>query len=57
MAFVIPRQGIDVQESELRAFTKQSLAGFKVPKQVYIRTDLPMGPTGKILKRRLRELL
>jgi len=56
-AFVIPRQGAQVTESELRAFAKQSLAGFKVPRRIDIRDDLPVGPTGKILKRRLRELL
>lgn len=57
VAFVIPRQGAEVAEAELRAFVKQSLAGLKVPRQVYVRADLPTGPTGKIVKRRLRELL
>jgi len=57
VAFVIPRRGVQVGEQELRNCAKRALAGFKVPKQVYIREDLPKGPTGKILKRRLRELL
>jgi long-chain acyl-CoA synthetase len=56
-AFVIPKQGTEVTEHELRNFAKQSLAGFKVPKRIIIREELPKGPTGKILKRRLRELL
>lgn len=57
VAFVIPQHGEAVAETELRNFARQSLAGFKVPKKVVVREDLPKGPTGKILKRRLRELL
>ena len=57
VAFIIPKDGIELSESELRNFAKQSIAGFKVPKRVVIRAELPTGPTGKILKRRLRELL
>jgi len=57
VAFVIPREGADLSDQALRGFAKQALAGFKVPKRVVIREDLPVGPTGKILKRRLRDLL
>jgi long-chain acyl-CoA synthetase len=57
VAFVIPAQGAHVDEQELRGYAKRVLAGFKVPKRIEIREDLPTGPTGKILKRRLRELL
>jgi len=55
-AFVIPKSGARINEQELRNFANRSLAGFKVPKRIQIREDLPTGPTGKILKRRLREL-
>ncbi len=57
VAFVIPEQGAEVTEAGLRNHAKQSLAGFKVPRRVEISDDLPTGPTGKLLKRRLRELL
>lgn len=57
VAFVIPRKGAEPSESDLRQFVKQTLAGFKVPRRVVIREDLPAGPTGKILKRKLRDLL
>lgn len=57
VAFVIPQSGADVNEADLRAFARKSLAGYKVPKRVIIREDLPKGPTGKLLKRRLREWL
>jgi acyl-CoA synthetase (AMP-forming)/AMP-acid ligase II len=57
IAFVLRREGADVTDLQLRNHAKQTLAGYKVPKQVHIREDLPISPTGKILKRRLRELL
>jgi len=57
IAFVIRQDGAEVTESELRTFTRRSLAGFKVPKQIRIENDLPTGPTGKILKRRLPDVL
>jgi len=56
-AFVIPHPGMEASEQALRNHAKNSLAGFKVPKRVIVSEDLPKGPTGKILKRRLRELL
>lgn len=57
VAFVIPEPGAELGEQDLRNYARKSLAGFKIPKRVIIREDLPRGPTGKILKRRLRELL
>lgn len=57
VAFVIPREGSELSEQGVRQFAKESLAGFKAPRRVIIRGDLPTGPTGKILKRKLRELL
>ena len=41
--------------AELRAFCRERLAGYKVPRQVHVRNELPHGPTGKVLKRALRE--
>lgn len=57
VAFVIPQEGAAVSEQSLRESVKACLAGFKVPKRVVIRADLPTGPTGKILKRKLEPLL
>ncbi|HNQ23791.1 MAG TPA: AMP-binding protein [Phycisphaerae bacterium] len=57
VAFVTPEPGQQLAEEQLKQFVRQSLAGYKVPKRIYIREDLPHGPTGKILKRSLRELL
>lgn len=57
VAFVIPQKDAAVTADDLRNFARRKLAGFKTPKRIEIRPDLPLGPTGKILKRRLRELL
>lgn len=57
VAFVIPKPGAALTEEGLRTATRKLLAGYKVPRRVLIREDLPTGPTGKILKRKLRELL
>jgi len=57
VAFVIPQPGAEVGEEELKRFARKSIAGFKVPKRIVIREDLPKGPTGKILKRKLHDLL
>ncbi|MCO6436149.1 MAG: AMP-binding protein [Phycisphaerae bacterium] len=57
VAFVIPKPGAELSEESLRTAARKILAGFKVPKRIEIREDLPIGPTGKILKRKLRELI
>ena len=40
---------------ELKAFCKDRLAAYKYPRIVEIISELPKGPTGKILKRELRD--
>ncbi|HOA75674.1 MAG TPA: AMP-binding protein [Phycisphaerae bacterium] len=57
VGFVKLREGCSVSSTDLRAFCRESLAGFKVPREIHIRSDLPRGPTGKILKRELPSLL
>ena len=57
VAFVIPRPGADIAEQPLRKYVKSLLAGYKIPKTIEICVDLPTSPTGKILKRLLRERL
>jgi long-chain acyl-CoA synthetase len=52
-AFVIPREGATVDEKELRAFSRENLANYKVPKYFELVSDLPRTPTGKVLKRML----
>ena len=53
-AFVVLKPGAAPAEDELREHVRSHLAGFKVPKSVEFRDELPKGATGKILKRALR---
>jgi long-chain acyl-CoA synthetase len=54
-ACVALRSGASVSSEDLTAFCEERLAKFKVPKQIDILPSLPKGPTGKILKRELRD--
>ena len=49
--------GAGVDESALRAWSRQMLGSFKTPELVVIVDDLPQTPTGKILRREVRRLL
>ena len=49
IAFVQPAVGASVDVEALRAWARENLAGYKVPSEITLR-DLPIGPTGKILK-------
>ena len=53
-AHVVPKPGMEVTEEDIIAFCKQNMAGYKVPKKVFIRSSLPMTASGKILKREIR---
>jgi long-chain acyl-CoA synthetase len=54
MAYVVPRDGAQVTAEEIIAWSRKEMAGFKYPRYVEIRTSLPLGATGKILKSELR---
>jgi fatty-acyl-CoA synthase len=54
-AFVLLRAGHDLTEDEVREFVKDNLARYKVPRDVAFLEELPRNPTGKVLKRKLRE--
>jgi acyl-CoA synthetase (AMP-forming)/AMP-acid ligase II len=55
VAFVALRDGADVDADELLAFCRERLASFKAPKAVTFVDALPRNPSGKVLKRGLRE--
>ncbi len=54
-AIVVPAAGTEPTEADLIAHARTLLAGFKLPKSVDFATDLPRNPSGKLLKRELRE--
>jgi long-chain acyl-CoA synthetase len=51
---VIVRKDPNVTEQQVRAYCKENLTGYKQPKVVEFRTELPKTPVGKILRRELR---
>jgi long-chain acyl-CoA synthetase len=55
VAFVIPREGRLPTPDTLRAHCEASLAAYKIPQEFIVTPELPRGPTGKILKRVLRD--
>ena len=52
---VIVKKNTDLTEAQVRAFCKENLTGYKQPKVVEFRPDLPKTPVGKILRRELRD--
>ena len=56
MAWVALRDGATADPEELRAFCRERLARFKVPRQVKLVDSFPMTVTGKMQKFRMREV-
>ena len=54
-AFVVRKAGQAVDEGELKAWARERLAGPKVPRDFVFLDVLPRNPTGKVLKRELRQ--
>ncbi len=54
-AYVLTRPGHALDDAAVLAFCRERLAGYKVPRQVVFREELPRTPAGKPLKRVLRE--
>ena len=55
-AFVVKKEGSDVDGDTLKKHVKDQLAKYKVPREVVFLDELPRNPTGKILKGELREM-
>ena len=52
---VIVRKNADLTEADVRAYCRENLTGYKQPKVIEFRTELPKTPVGKILRRELRD--
>jgi len=52
-AHVVLRSGHELGEEEVKAYVREHLARFKVPREVVFLPELPRNATGKILKREL----
>jgi long-chain acyl-CoA synthetase len=51
---VVVKRNASLTAEELIAFARNSLAGYKVPKHVEFRDELPKTPVGKVLRRLLK---
>jgi fatty-acyl-CoA synthase len=54
-AFVVLRDGKQASEDDLKGYVKENLANYKTPREVVFLDELPRNPTGKVLKRELKE--
>jgi long-chain acyl-CoA synthetase len=54
-AAVALREGSSATPEEIIDFTRERIAAYKYPRKVWIVPELPKGPTGKILRREVRE--
>jgi long-chain acyl-CoA synthetase len=55
-AFIVRKPGADLTEEELIAWCTEQFAAYKYPRTIEFRETLPIGPTGKVLKRELRAI-
>jgi benzoate-CoA ligase len=55
-AFVVLKNGQQVDEATLKAFVKDRLAAYKYPRFIEFIDELPKTATGKIQRFRLREI-
>ncbi len=53
--FVVPKQGMQIQEQELIAFLKEKVADYKIPKKFVLQDAFPKTATGKIQKNKIVE--
>jgi len=54
-AYIVLKKGESAEEQEIIDYVRARMAKFKAPRMVEFVDSLPQGPTGKILKKELRE--
>jgi len=54
-ALVVPRQGMTFTPEEIIEYCQDKMAGYKRPRSAEVWQELPKNPSGKILKKELRE--
>jgi long-chain acyl-CoA synthetase len=54
-AYIVLRPGESATPEEIRSYCKESLTGYKVPRHVSFRSELPKTNVGKVLRRALRD--
>jgi fatty-acyl-CoA synthase len=56
MAWIQLHEGEHLSEDEVRAYCKDQIAHFKIPKHIWFVDQFPMTVTGKLQKFRMREM-
>jgi len=56
-AWVIPRAGVQLDEDAVRAFCRDQIAHYKVPRHIRMVQEFPTTVTGKVQKFQMRELM
>jgi len=46
-----------LHEKDIKSYLKKNLANFKIPKYIYFSDELPLTIIGKVLKRKLKEMV
>lgn len=54
-AIIVPKIGAELKKEDILNYCKENLSKFKVPKYIEFTNELPKNPSGKLLKRTLRE--
>lgn len=57
VAAVVPQEGEQDALDKLKKSLRETLSGYKVPKRIFVRDNLPMTATGKIRKPDIKDLL
>jgi len=55
VASVVAHEGHQIDVEQLRAACRAALADYKRPREIRVVATLPMGPTGKVVRRLVRE--
>ena len=54
-ALVVPMQHAVADADGILRYARERLAGYKIPKSIEFLSEMPRNPSGKVLKRKLRE--
>jgi long-chain acyl-CoA synthetase len=54
-AVLVPKEGVAIDDKELRRHCRESLADYKVPKTLVVRDSIPRSATGKVLRKYLED--
>ena len=57
VAAIVPEPGATIDTDAFRAFAKERLAAYKVPKRVVLLDELPKSLIGKVLRKKVRDAI